>query len=78
MSNAAKKMYVESPDSMASITAALARIAAVPAGKTLIDSISDADWKDGTAADWKIVVHSPSVKAADRIDMIDAKALTAV
>lgn len=71
MMDEAKKAPVVSPDLHASFLAALARIEAVPAGKTLIDSISDEDWLDAGVADWNICVASESAEEADEMDSCD-------
>lgn len=72
MMEEAKKTPVVSPDLQASFLAAFARIEAVPAGKTLIDEISEEDWHDASVAEWNICVSSMSVADADEADGFDA------
>lgn len=56
-------------------SAAQSRIASVPATRTLIDTISDADWADEAVADWTIGVGSDSVESADELDASDKEAV---
>ena len=64
---AATNVHVESPDFKASILAAMSRIAEVNPTETLIDIISDADWKDSTVASWNVTAGS-SIASADELD----------
>lgn len=45
--NMSAKLPVESPSIQAELQAAFARIASVPAGRTLVDSVSSELWGDG-------------------------------
>ncbi|SDF77260.1 hypothetical protein SAMN04488117_10786 [Celeribacter baekdonensis] len=66
----AKNALMESSDAKASILAAIARIESVPAGKTLIDEISDEDWCDKSVAEWNFSAGS-EIETADELDECD-------
>ncbi|MFG6591995.1 hypothetical protein [Sulfitobacter sp. 1A12157] len=66
----ATNALVESSDAKASILAAIARIEAVPASKTLIDQIPDADWCSEGLNDWMIEVGSEDAPS-EELDSCD-------
>lgn len=68
---------MESSDMKATLLAAIARIESVPAGRTLIDCISNEDWLDDSVADWKIEagLEVVSGKSAEELDSADAKGM---
>jgi hypothetical protein len=51
--------------------AAQARIAAIPAGGTLIDTISDSDWLNADAASWMVNTGSDSTGNSEELDESD-------
>ena len=71
MSKTANETPVMSHDIKASFLAAFKRIQEVPAGATLIDSISDAEWRDEAVSDWNINVCSSGEQEADELDAVD-------
>ncbi|MFQ3254266.1 MAG: hypothetical protein ACI9U6_002567 [Loktanella salsilacus] len=77
MTNAyASSAMMESSDTKASMLAAIARIESIPAGKTLIDSISLDDWTDASVAEWKIEVgHECVGNFAEELDDCDIEAV---
>jgi len=68
MDEVATNALVESPDSKASILAAIARIEAIPASKTLIDGITDADWCSDDLNDWIIEAGSDEAPSEELDD----------
>ena len=67
----AKNALVESNDSKASILAAIARVEAVPAGRTLIDEIDDQEWLDDGSASLIIEAGSDATGDCDELDDSD-------
>ena len=51
--------------------AALARIASIPAGPTLIDLISDDEWLDDAVATWKPEAGSDQAGPSEELDDSD-------
>lgn len=68
MSNETESGMTMSTDTEAVLLAVKSRIAAIPVGKTLIDTITDADWLDESVDGWMINVESGSVEEADESD----------
>ena len=64
---------MESSDVKATLLAAIARIESVPAGKTLIDEISDEDWLDKSVAEWNIEAGSDcdGAGSSEELDNVD-------
>lgn len=75
MSNKSEIGMTMPSETKAMILDALARAEAVPAGETLIDSISDADWLDADAADWKIEAGSDDTGSSEELDNSDKAAM---
>lgn len=65
----ATNALMESSDVKATLLAAIARIESVPVGATLIDDISDQDWLNDAAADWKIEAGGAS--NSEELDAVD-------
>lgn len=71
MSNNSEIVMTMSSETKAMFLAAQARIEAVPAGKTLIDSIPDADWLSESVANWNINSGSDSTGSSEELDDSD-------
>ena len=69
---------VQGDDPNSSMLAALARVQEVPAGKTLIDQITDEEWSADEPSSWDITVGSASLDGANEADMADCGVIGSV
>jgi hypothetical protein len=71
MSDKTESGMTMSSESEAVLLAVKARIAAIPAGRTLIDTIPNCDWLSEDVGDWMINVGSHIGGDADELDEVD-------
>lgn len=71
MSNEKHTEMAASDDAYVTLLAVHARIAAVPAGKTLIEVISDEEWGQDEQADWMINAGSDECGNSEELDNSD-------
>lgn len=71
--NVQTNTLMESQDVKATLLAAIARIESIPAGKTLIDNISDQEWMDDSVGCWNICAGSQPIheQSDDELDDSD-------
>jgi hypothetical protein len=71
MSNETESGMTMLADAEAMLLSVKVRIAAVPAGKTLIDIISDKDWMDPEVGDWMVNAGSDAKGVSEELDCSD-------
>lgn len=71
MSNKTDTGMTMSADTEAMLLAVKARIAAVPAGETLINDITDSEWMDEDVGCWMVNVGSDESGNSDELDASD-------